>query len=110
MIGIDGTHASPAYRDGFLAALDRHDGVTLTRLAHDLANCGNPLPSAVCVQLGIPVGSTYGFAARRIVARGTEGWIARRTPGTAPVVAPVVAPDAIETKSAVPGDADPAPR
>ncbi len=76
MNGVDGSYASPAVRDGFLSALDRHDGVTLARLARDMTGCGNPLPSAICAQLGIPIGSTYGFAARRIVAGGTEGWLA----------------------------------
>jgi len=33
-----------------------------------MTGCGNPLPSTTCTQLGIPIGSTYGFAARRIVA------------------------------------------
>jgi hypothetical protein len=94
MNGIDGTHASPAYRDGFLSALDRNDGVTLARLAQEMTSCGNPLPSVICVQLGIPVGSTYGFAARRIVAQGAEGWIAPRqvvapaTPSNGPDVVP----------------------
>ena len=75
MNGVDGSYASPAVRDGFLSALDRHDGVTLARLARDMTGCGNPLPSSICAQLGIPIGSTYGFAARRIVAGGTEGWL-----------------------------------
>ena len=68
MNGIDGTYASPAVRDGFLAALERHDDVTLTRLALNMTGCANPLPSSTCAELGIPIGSTYGFAARRIVA------------------------------------------
>ena len=75
MNGVDGSYASPAVRDGFLSALDRRDGVTLGRLARDMTGCGNPLPSSICAQLGIPIGSTYGFAARRIVASGTEGWL-----------------------------------
>lgn len=68
MNGIDGTYASPAVRDGFLAALERHDDVTLARLALNMTGCANPLPSSTCAELGIPIGSTYGFAARRIVA------------------------------------------
>lgn len=75
MNGVDGSYASPAVRDGFLSALDRRDGVTLGRLARDMTGCGNPLPSAICALLGIPIGSTYGFAARRIVAGGIEGWL-----------------------------------
>jgi hypothetical protein len=78
MNGIDGSYASPAVRDGFLSAIDRHDGVTLTRLARDMTSCGNPLPSATCTQLGIPIGSTYGFAARRLGVHGTEGWLTPR--------------------------------
>lgn len=94
MNGVDGSYASPAVRDGFLSALDRHDGVTLARLARDMTGCGNPLPSAICAQLGIPVGSTYGFAARRIVAGGTEGWltaeaVAVRVESSQPAVAPL---------------------
>ena len=46
MNGIDGTYASPAVRDGFLAALERHDDVTLARLALNMTGCANPLPSS----------------------------------------------------------------
>lgn len=95
MNGIDGTHASPAYRDGFLSALDRQDAVTLARLAQEMTSCGNPLPSVTCAQLGIPVGSTYGFAARRIVAQGAGGWI-----GPRPVFASAPPP---EGQDAAPG-------
>lgn len=106
MKGIDGNRASPAYRDGFLGALDRNDGVTLTRLAQDMTNCGNPLPRATCVQLGIPVGSTYGFAARRIVAQGTEGWIARRNRIVNAAEAPASGHDApVEAAAAAEGGA-----
>ncbi|MEO8485799.1 MAG: hypothetical protein ABI585_05610 [Betaproteobacteria bacterium] len=73
MNGIDGTYASPAVRDGFLSALDRRDAVTLSRLARNLTGCANPLPSTTCTQLRIPIGSTYGFAARRVIVRGMEG-------------------------------------
>ncbi|CAG1006147.1 hypothetical protein BURK1_03272 [Burkholderiales bacterium] len=76
MNGVDGTYASPAVRDGFLSALDRRDGVTLTRLARNMTSCGNPLPSTTCTQLGIPVGSSYGFAARLIVVSGGSPWLA----------------------------------
>jgi hypothetical protein len=75
-------------RDGFLAALDRRDGVALARLARNMTNCGNPLPSTICAQLDIPLGSTYGFAARRIVIRGMQGALA---PGYTPAL-----PDSVE--------------
>jgi hypothetical protein len=82
MNGIDRGYASPALRDGFLLAFDRRDGVALTRLARNMTNCGNPLPSAICTQMDIPLGSTYGFAARRIVVRGMNGAIG---PGATPL-------------------------
>ncbi len=99
MNGIDGSYASPAVRDGFLSALDRRDGVTLGRLARGMTGCGNPLPSTICAHLGVPVGSTYGFAARRIVAEGTEACLAAGAPvlevDPSPTAGAPVAGDAI---------------
>ncbi len=90
MSEVTATYASPAYRDGFLSALDRRDGATLARLARDMTACGIPLPSTVCAHLGIPAGSTYGFAARRIVGGEAKGWLApaARAPAVEPAPQP----------------------
>ena len=69
MTDVDTTYAHAHTRDGFLAALDRGDTIALARFARNLTGCSNPLPSSTCAQLGIPVGSTYGMAARHIIAR-----------------------------------------
>jgi hypothetical protein len=60
-------YASPTIRDQFLTALDAHDRDLCTRLALNLIDCGNPLPGMTCDQLGLPIGSTYGSAARRVL-------------------------------------------
>jgi hypothetical protein len=60
-------YASPAMRDRFLAALDAGDRVLSSRLAVNLTGCTNPLPGMTCEQLGLPIGSTYGAAARRVL-------------------------------------------
>ena len=65
----DPTYAPPTVRDEFLDALARGDAARLAELAPNLTGCGNPLPSGTCAELGIPVGSTYGTAARHIIAR-----------------------------------------
>ena len=68
-VEVDTTYAHAHTRDGFLAALDRGDAIALARFARNLTGCSNPLPSSICAELGIPPGSTYGMAARRIIAR-----------------------------------------
>jgi len=60
-------YASPAIRDEFLNALDVNDRALLTRLALDMTGCANPLPGMACHQLDLPIGSTYGCAARRVL-------------------------------------------
>ena len=55
-------------RDQFLRALDTDNREAAVRLAGFLANSTNPLPSEVCAQLGLPKGSDYSAAARKIVA------------------------------------------
>jgi hypothetical protein len=60
-------YASPAMRDRFLGALDADDRALSTELARNLTSCANPLPSVTCEQLGLPIGSTYGSAARRVL-------------------------------------------
>ncbi len=61
------TYASPAIRDQFLCALDADDRALSTELAVNLTSCMNPLPGTTCEELGLPVGSTYGSAARRVL-------------------------------------------
>ena len=60
-------YASPAIRDEFLNALDVNDGALLRRLALNMTGCANPLPGMTCHQLDLPMGSTYGCAARRVL-------------------------------------------
>ena len=60
-------YASPTVRDQFLGALDEDDLVLTTELALNLTNCINRLPGMTCDQLGLPIGSTYGSAARRVL-------------------------------------------
>lgn len=65
-------YASPAIRDEFLNALDVNDRALLTRLALNLTDCTNPLPGMTCDQLDLPIGSTYGCAARRVLLLFSE--------------------------------------
>ena len=60
-------YAPPAIRDEFLVALDLDDRALSTRLALNLTDCANPLPGMTCNQLDLPIGSTYGCAARRVL-------------------------------------------
>ena len=61
------SYAPPAIRDQFLSALDADNRELSTTLALNLTSCTNPLPGMTCDQLGLPVGSTYGSAARRVL-------------------------------------------
>jgi hypothetical protein len=61
-------YASPAMRDAFLVALDANDAALAARLALDLTGCTNPLPGMTCNELALPLGSTYGCAARSVLA------------------------------------------
>jgi hypothetical protein len=61
------SYASPAIRDEFLAALDADNPKISTRLALNLTGCMNPLPGMTCAMLGLPIGSTYGAAASRVL-------------------------------------------
>jgi hypothetical protein len=63
------TYASSKLRDRFLAALDADDRVLFVELALGLTECMNPLPSMACDQLGLPIGSTYGSAAKRVLSQ-----------------------------------------
>ncbi|MHB8494998.1 MAG: hypothetical protein ACYC9Z_05725 [Casimicrobiaceae bacterium] len=60
-------YALASERDRFLSALDGDDPSVTARLAAHLTGCGNPLPSSTCRELGLPVGSSYGIAARQVV-------------------------------------------
>jgi hypothetical protein len=60
-------YASPAMRDRFLDALDAGDRTLSAELARNLTGCVNPLPGMTCDQLGLPIGSTYASAARRVL-------------------------------------------
>lgn len=62
-------YASADARDKFLAAIDSGDWQACMRLALGLTTCGNPLPGMACQQLDLPARSTYGCAARRVLAR-----------------------------------------
>jgi hypothetical protein len=65
-------YASPAIRDEFLVALDADDRALSARLALNLTSCTNPLPGMTCHQLGLPIGSTYGSAARHVLLKYSE--------------------------------------
>jgi hypothetical protein len=66
----DDQYAQATMRDAFLCALDAADAARSRLLASGLVRCGNPLPGLACLELGLPLGSTYGSAARRVLARG----------------------------------------
>lgn len=77
------SYASPKLRDQFLDALDADDRALFTQLAIDLTGCMNPLPGMTCDQLGLPIGSTYGSAARQVLLQETH----HRMPVTASATA-----------------------
>jgi hypothetical protein len=78
----DWRQASPRLRDEFLNALEANDEPGLRAAAIVLQRCNNPLPSAVCHQLGLLPGSTYGDGAVTIIVRLDE-MIAAGSPGPA---------------------------
>jgi hypothetical protein len=81
----DNQYAVSSVRDQFLVALDGDDIGLSTRLAQGLIRCGNPLPSSTCRELGLPVGSSYGRAAREVIRQNGQIRPARPAPGaTAP--------------------------
>ena len=67
MIATDALYAPAAVRDQFLDALDAGDFALSARLALNLTGCMNPFPGMTCDELGLPPGSTYGCAARRVL-------------------------------------------
>jgi hypothetical protein len=66
-------YASGRIRDLFLDALDGPDPAPAVEIARHLISCGNPLPSATCVALGLPAGSSYGAGARAVLAKVAAG-------------------------------------
>jgi hypothetical protein len=76
-------YAPAELRDRFLNAVDAQDDALCDRLAVDLQNCMNPLPGLTCQQLGLPIGSTYGAAARHIL-RPSDGPQSRYLPEAKP--------------------------
>lgn len=69
----DHLYAPGAVRDRFLDAIAAHDRAASALLAANLTGCMNPLPGMTCAELGLPVGSTYGVAARHILALHSAG-------------------------------------
>jgi hypothetical protein len=69
----DALYAPAAVRDQFLRALDARDRAESARLAPHLTGCMNPLPGMTCGELGLPTGSTYGSAARRVLVLDCDG-------------------------------------
>jgi hypothetical protein len=63
------TTASGALRDLFLDALDEPDPGRAREIARHLVSCGDPLPSATCMALGLPAGSSYAAGARAVLSR-----------------------------------------
>jgi hypothetical protein len=61
-------YASATIRDQFLNALDADDRHLCTQLALNLTGCANPLPGMTRDLLGLPIGSTYGSAAQRVLS------------------------------------------
>ncbi len=64
--------AGGALRDAFLQSLDAGDRERTLELASYLGQCANLLPSSTCTLLGLPVRSTYGAAARQVLAAGVS--------------------------------------
>ena len=72
VIATDVLYAPAAVRDQFLRALDARDRTESARLAVHLTGCMNPLPGMTCGELGLPTGSTYGSAARRVLVLDSD--------------------------------------
>jgi len=70
--GLDVIYAPAEVRDQFLHALDAGDHALSRHLARNLTHCSNPLPGMTRESLGLPIGSTYGAAARRLLELQSE--------------------------------------
>lgn len=94
---IDRQYAPATLRDKFLLALDGGDAQLPIRLATELATCSNPLPSLTCQLLDLPLGSTYGSAARRVLERSRNGMpiTVNRTPVQTIAVTPISSHEAL---------------
>ena len=66
---LDTIHTPSAVRDRFLNLLDSDDYQLLKSVALNLVRSRNPLPGMTCEELGLPPRSTYGAAARHVLAR-----------------------------------------
>ena len=64
---LDSVYAPADLRDQFLHALDAGDHALSRQLAQNLIQCMNPLPGITREELGLPIGSTYGTAARQVL-------------------------------------------
>ncbi len=62
-------YAPGRVRDAFLAALEANDSTRVLEIARHLVDCGNPLPGATCIALGVPAGSSYGAGARAVLGK-----------------------------------------
>lgn len=60
-------YASPQLRDRFLQSIDSRNWQSSGAIATDLVGCTNPLPGLTCIALELPIGSTYGAAAVRVL-------------------------------------------
>jgi len=69
---MDYVYAPSEIRDRFLRALDADERLVVIELARELTACNNPLPGMVSEQLKLPLGSTYGAAARQILAHASN--------------------------------------
>lgn len=69
-------YAPPELRDRFLLALDSGDWESSTKTAADLVGCTNPLPGMTCTTMQLPIGSTYGAAAARVLQLAATGRMA----------------------------------
>lgn len=63
----DVDYAAASVRDEFLGVLDAGNRPEARRIAMHLTHCRNDLPGTTCVELGLPPGSSYGAAARRLL-------------------------------------------
>lgn len=59
-------HASGHLRDGFRELIETPESPEFHRLTGKLWNCTDVLPHSLCREVGLPVGSTYAMAARRL--------------------------------------------
>ena len=67
-------------RDRFLNAIDAGDRALCEELALDLRECMNPLPGMIRDQLRLPVGSTYGSAARHFLESSRDAATSQGAP------------------------------